>query len=103
MAQDFRCRAMWNTIRQSGPESGPSFQVKQLKNFKVLPFRSVVDLAHVVGVSSCCMVDERFGPGVGFRVQGLGFRVWGLGVGVQELGFRVWGLGFEVWDSGFGF
>jgi hypothetical protein len=39
--QGVRCRANSAHIRQSGPESGPGFQVKQLKTLKLFPFRSL--------------------------------------------------------------
>jgi len=61
-------------VRQPGPAFGPGLQVKQLKTFKLSPFRSAADTA--------------------FRIQSLGLRGGGLGH-VLETSSRVHGPASE--------
>ena len=44
------CQAVWDSIRQSWPESGHAFQAKQLQTLKWFPFRWALQ-----GLVTCCI------------------------------------------------
>jgi len=54
-----RCRANVARVRQSGPESGPRFQIEHIKPFTMIHFRATAARAHSLSRSSeSCLAQK---------------------------------------------